>query len=345
MRIAMIVTSFEQLASNDVFANIVTYLHDKDFEFDIYYFNRVREQIKVPCRTLKLGYFERLDFCAYDVIHTHGPRAAAYMAMHKHRFNGKHVMTMHSIIQAELASTYSDLFSKIVSPLWLWMARKSEMVVSISETMMLTYASMIKGPCHTFIYNGIPEIIPSCPADEADINILCEIRKHYKVLGSVSRVTPIKGLEQTIKLLAVRSDFYFVLVGDGLFLPKLKELAKEYGVYDRCLFLGHRDAGYRYLSYFDIFLMTSYSEGFGLSLAEAARAKRSCVCSDIQVFREIYSENEVTYFDLGNIASLERAVDKAYTNKEQLGANIHNKFVKCFTSRTMAEAYGSIYCS
>lgn len=41
--------------------------------------------------------------------------------------------------------------------------------------------------------------------------------------------------------------------------------------------------------------MSSRSEGFPLSLLEAMIYKRNIVCSDIPIFKEILSENEVTF--------------------------------------------------
>lgn len=43
--------------------------------------------------------------------------------------------------------------------------------------------------------------------------------------------------------------------------------------------------------------MSSRSEGFPLSLLEAMIYKRNIVCSDIPIFKEILSENEVTFFE------------------------------------------------
>ena len=46
-----------------------------------------------------------------------------------------------------------------------------------------------------------------------------------------------------------------------------------------------------YLPYFDVYVMPSYSEGFGLAMVEAALARRAIVCSDIPSFHEIFFNN------------------------------------------------------
>jgi len=345
MHVGMILNSLLPVASNHIFASIVNDLTGSNIEFEVFYFNDSPTQVELKCSKKKIRYLEKIPFPNYDIIHTHGPRSAAYMAWYKDSFPGKHIMTMHSIIRNELASTYNKLFAMIVSPVWLRLARNSEVIVSLNKGMCSEYAALIKGPWHTFIYNGIPEEIPNDQVDVSDENILRELNTQYKVIGSVARITPIKGLEQAIKFLSIRKDFAYLLIGDGPFLPNLRKMAINCSVSDRCYFLGHKDKGYRYLKFMDVFLMSSYSEGFGLALAEAARAGKSCVCSDIDVFREIFSENEVTYFQPGNILSLESSILHAYNTRDVKGTNIYKKFIECYTEHTMVENYRSLYYS
>ena len=75
----------------------------------------------------------------------------------------------------------------------------------------------------------------------------------------------------------------------------LLDLADRLGVRDRVCIAGYKKNAYQYLPYYDIYVMSSRSEGFPLSLLEAMIYKRNIVCSDIPIFKEILSENEVTF--------------------------------------------------
>lgn len=56
-------------------------------------------------------------------------------------------------------------------------------------------------------------------------------------------------------------------------------------------------------------LTTSYGEGFGLPLIEAAQKGLPIVASDIEVFREVAGEHAY-YFEVGSVASLEKSVEE-----------------------------------
>src|SRR5665647_3488542 len=66
-----------------------------------------------------------------------------------------------------------------------------------------------------------------------------------------------------------------------------------------------------YLKYFDFFIMPSRSEGFGLALIEAIQQKIPVICSDVAVFRELFHEDEVTFFKSEDLPSLVSALSTA----------------------------------
>ena len=107
-------------------------------------------------------------------------------------------------------------------------------------------------------------------------------------------------------------------MGDGKERQPLQELAQTLGVADRVLFVGRKPAGFRFLQLADIFVMPSYSEGFPLAMLEAASMQKAIVCSDIPVFREIFSEQEIVTFELDNTNSLRDALITARREKEKL---------------------------
>jgi glycosyltransferase involved in cell wall biosynthesis len=105
---------------------------------------------------------------------------------------------------------------------------------------------------------------------------------HDLMLLTVSRLVEKKGIDQIIKLMprltAEFPELLYVVGGDGPDLPRLQRLAREYGVADSVVFLGHvqsKDLADLYAAS-DVFVMptrtdaqTGSVEGFGIVFLEA----------------------------------------------------------------------------
>jgi glycosyltransferase involved in cell wall biosynthesis len=85
-------------------------------------------------------------------------------------------------------------------------------------------------------------------------------------------------------------------------------LAEKLGVAQRCVFTGYRENPWETAINIDVFVFPSRSEGFGLALVEAANLEIPIICSDIPTFREIFRENEVTFFQLDDIDDLNNKI-------------------------------------
>ena len=168
-------------------------------------------------------------------------------------------------------------------------------------------------------------------------------QKGYKLLGTCAKVVKRKGISQVLLALKELSNYAFVIIGDGSEKNVLMQLVSQLGVDDRVLFLPHVDTPYNYLDDIDVYMMTSYSEGFGLAMVEAALKGKAIVCSNIPSFHEIFNETEARFFELDNISSLIEAVDDAYKRKEVLSHNAQEKATKVFTAEKMAERHMQLY--
>ncbi|MNQ71416.1 Glycosyl transferases group 1 [compost metagenome] len=89
--------------------------------------------------------------------------------------------------------------------------------------------------------------------------------------------------------------------------------------------------------------MSSYSEGFPLGLLEAGLMKLPVVCSDIPIFRELFSEDEVCFYQLDNIKSLEKAISICVNNKNELAMSLNKKIVKKYSIDEMGKNYFQLY--
>ena len=115
-----------------------------------------------------------------------------------------------------------------------------------------------------------------------------EVREQYGledclVVGHVGRLQYQKN--QTFLLDAFRhlhereEKARLVLVGDGPDLTELEAKAVTLGIEREVLFLGNRDDVNRLLQAFDLFVMPSHFEGFGMAALEAQAAGLPCLLS------------------------------------------------------------------
>ncbi|MFH1594354.1 MAG: glycosyltransferase family 4 protein [Candidatus Omnitrophota bacterium] len=119
----------------------------------------------------------------------------------------------------------------------------------------------------------------------------------FPVIGSVSRLSPVKGLRYLLfamkDLLKDMPEAQLLLVGDGPSKESLLGLARKLGIESNVFFAQSTMQTEKFLSIMDIFVFYSLEEGLGLSLLEALAAEKPCVASDVGGVSSII-ENNVT---------------------------------------------------
>ena len=112
------------------------------------------------------------------------------------------------------------------------------------------------------------------PFDRGCINIV-----------TVGRISKEKGQEiiPIAASLLLKKGYYFkwFLVGDGDDMQRLKMLCKEYSVNDCIVFTGSLKNPYPYIAQCDIYVQPSYTEGYCLTVCEAAILERPIVLTKI----------------------------------------------------------------
>ena len=158
------------------------------------------------------------------------------------------------------------------------------------------------------------------------------IQKQQNILKNKSTIKlvmtgnlrPSKGQEQAIKMLiklkAHGISCTLDLIGDGTwrYLQYLKAMLKSYNLEDCIRLLGYRTDVYDLLPNYDIGLMCSHAEGFGLVTAEYMMAGLPVLASDSGANRELVREGIDGYlYKLGDIEDMMEKFLKI--KKENLG--------------------------
>jgi glycosyltransferase involved in cell wall biosynthesis len=89
--------------------------------------------------------------------------------------------------------------------------------------------------------------------------------------------------------------------------------------------------------------MPSRSEGFGLALIEAVQQRIPVICSDIDVFKELFTADEVTFFRSGNQADLSSAFSIASETRKTKTRQAYTRYQDNYTASSMARHYHKLY--
>lgn len=344
MKIAVILPSLANRGPILVAKDIIDNIFDKVELIHIYYFDEIVE-LSFPCKCFKISFWGSIHFDKYDIIHTHMLRPDIFVWKNKSKIkNAKCITTLHQDIRQNLNYNYNVVISYLFEKIWLITLTDHDIVVTLSETMKKQYSQNIKNKNIHRIYNGRNiEYTLGADINENDEQQILNLKNKYKIIGSSALLTKRKGLHQVIQALPNLKSFALIIIGDGKEKKKLIKLSKKYGVSEKCLFLGYRNDASQYLKYFDIYSAPSISEGFHLGLLEAGLNRLPVVCSDIDIFKELYSKEEVSFFKLGDINSLINAFNYAYDNRTQLSNNIFNTINEKYSVKIMANNYLKLY--
>jgi len=344
MKIAFILSTCDNFGPFVVAQNIIKNIISKVELIDIYYLKESTEKLQFGVKCRKISMFECLDFSKYDILHSHGFKADAYIYIHRKKIKSKKITSIHQTIYPDYSMAYNKLVALILESVWCHFLKIFDQIVTLSKDMIFYYKDKLDSNKMIYIYNGI-DIKKENSLEISEKKNIFELKKKYYIIGVVARLTFRKGIDQLINLLSVAKEYAIVVIGDGEEKKMLIEQAKLLDVNDRCLFLGYKNNAIDYYKFFDVFALTSRSEGFGLVVMEAISQNIPVVCSDLPIYREIFDDNEVVKFELENIQSLKESLSYAFKNKKYITELAMKKYRIHFTSEIMANNYFKLYLS
>ena len=339
MKIAYIIPSLAGAAPVAVIELLSRLMTNNGHECTVFYIDE-KTPINFICHTQRINPKIAMDFTKFDVVHSTGMRPDIYTAKHR-EYSGKtkYITTIHNFFIQDFTSQYNFLIAQVFGRRWMHYLNKLDTVVTLSKSGIRYYQKWIHKPNLTYAYNA--KSVDKTQKLSTKYNLL-KFKGTDTLIGVNAMLSPIKGIDQLIKALPKLPNHKLLIVGDGKSRCDLEKLALKYGVSNRCLFLGYQPMAHRYLTYYDIYAMPSRNEGFGLVLLEAAQYKTPTVCSDIPIFKELFTSIEVSFFNLDNINSLVKAIQHATDNKN-LAEKMNQRYFESYTPKKMYERYLSIY--
>lgn len=200
------------------------------------------------------------------------------------------------------------------------------------------------------IYNGIRDLQAKAMGRSVLLGEL-GLAEQYRYIGTISRLEPIKNQAMMIKAfhqsrLEVPA-LKLVLIGDGVIKPELMELAKSLGVEQDVIFTGFIDNPQKFLGLFEVFLLSSFSEGTSMTLLEAMSLSRPCIATSVGGNPEIVVDCETGRLIPSDDATLFAEAITALLSDDALRCSYGDagrmRFLKEFTAERMIERYHTLY--
>ena len=225
----------------------------------------------------------RSAFLEHDagVVHTHNAVAHYYAVcasafLNVRRVNTRHGMGSHPLSwKRESLYRFAIIFSDVAA------------LVCASARVNFIKHHILPATKAVTVYNGIPVDRFSVRNPTARQALLLETgwSEDSLIMGKVARLNPLKDHQTLLHAMAIiyaaEPRARLVLIGDGEMRAALEKCCGELGLSNVVCFLGDRSDVNALLPALDIFVMSSITEGYSISLLEACASALPIVATDV----------------------------------------------------------------
>jgi glycosyltransferase involved in cell wall biosynthesis len=248
----------------------------------------------------------------YDIIHTHLFPTQYFVAI-ANILNQRRT----TLITTEHGSYNRRRRNKIFKQIERFIYSQYIKVICVSKSAKTSFDRWIlfsNKSC--VIYNGIEisKFQNAISYSKMDLGL----PENSKIVTMVARFFEAKDHETVIKALPdLKKEIHVLFCGSGeQGIRKCQQLAKELGVVDRIHFLGNRIDVERIIKSSDIGLLSTFYEGFGLSILESMAAGIPVIASNVEGVDEIVAGSGIL-FSVGDYQQLAAEItrllrDRAY---------------------------------
>lgn len=217
-----------------------------------------------------------------------------------------------------------------------FLANNCDKIIAISEQEV--ESAIKKRICKedkiSLIYNGIDitkydEIIDKNINYKKNLNI----PSNSIVIGMVGRISKQKGPDIFVEVAKrVKKEIpnsFFIIVGEGEDRNEIEIKIEEAGISDSFIITGWVEECYRYIEAFDIAMLLSRWEGFGLAIAEYMVAGKPIVATNVDAIPNLLTNNvEGILVEPENVEQAVKAVERFITDEKFAVTTSKNAILK-----------------
>lgn len=341
---------------NNMFENIVVCSFDYDpvdYQSLVSSFEQVKMHRAISVRSdLKAVAEVRSLIKKYkpDIVYAHSSKAGAIARIARVGMKNKCIYNPHGWSFKMHCSKSKQLFYTVIERI---LAPFCDQIVCISEAEKLSAlnAHICARKNLQVIFNGVD--IQQYESGEHGVLHRCElgIPEDAFVIGTVGRISPQKSpdifIKATKEIKEKIRNTHFIMVGDGEQRKEIEEYAKRNGIANSLHITGWVNNPMSYVELFNVALLLSRWEGFGLALPEYMMAGKPIVATNVDAIPNIIKDREngilVNMDDVDGICS---AVLEIYDNRklyEHLVMNGQSTVQRRFNAKRVAEEHGSLF--
>jgi glycosyltransferase involved in cell wall biosynthesis len=223
-----------------------------------------------------------------DVIHAHDPHAVAMAAL---------ALSMSTqLAKPPLVASRRVDFAMKGNALSRWKYRQVDCFVCASDAIRAMVIGGGVPPSHAVtIHEGI-DVARAAAAPAADLHAELWLPHHAPIVGNVAALVPHKGQRHLVDAAAIVvrqvPDARFVIAGEGDLRPQLERQIKDHRLEKHVFLLGFRPDVLSVLKAFDVFVMSSVTEGLGTSLLDAMACAKPIVATTAGGMPEVVADAE-----------------------------------------------------
>ena len=266
------------------------------------------------------------------VVHAHLPRAELLVALAKPK--ATFVISRHNAepFFPGAPGWISKWLSRFVS-------RRASKIIAITQTVKQYLVESGEVPDQreiSVVHYGYPQ--------QVDLNFR---KSPSGKIGTLSRLVPQKDLPTLLRAFKVvlRERNYLVLeiFGEGSERKYLENLSTELGIQSSVKLLGRTDQVNTVMRDFDIFVLTSRYEGFGLVLLEAMSNNIPIISSNSDAAVEVLGQDFPLFFQIGDFESLASLILRVLSTNTAVYLDYQSKRLMKFSPEKMELEIRSIY--
>jgi glycosyltransferase involved in cell wall biosynthesis len=208
-----------------------------------------------------------------DIVHAHDPHGVAMASM---------ALSMITRTRAPrlVVSRRVDFRLKRNS-FSRWKYRQVDLFIASSNAIRdLLVADGIPADRVMTVYEGI-DVDRIARTEPVNLHAAFFLPHNAPIVGNVAALVPHKGQRHLVdavpQVLARAADTRFVILGEGPLRPELEHRVKQLHLEKHVVLPGFRDDVLACIKAFDLFVMSSETEGLGTSLLDAMAAGKACV--------------------------------------------------------------------
>ncbi len=240
---------------------------------------------------------------------------------------------------------------------WLYRRtmRRTDVVAAVCEAARARFAEQGVRPRSQLLAvpNGIRVDAFSCASEERRhaLRSVLGLAPDMRVIGTVGRLNPVKDQATLLRAFACAHaefpDAALVVVGDGPLRATLEAHSVALGIGDALRFLGDRSDVRQLLRGFDMFVLSSLSEGYSMALLEACASGLPIVATDVGGNREIVVDGRngliVAAANDEALAQAMAVLLREPARAAQMGLAGREWALREASIETMAARYGALY--